>query len=56
MTKFYSEYFFKIYDKENIGNTINLYNLITEVDLSDPINTIVLEEDFPNNEYKEYIY
>ena len=56
MTKFYSEYFFKIYDKENIGNTINLYNVITEVDLSDPINTIVLEEDFPNNEYKEYIY
>ena len=55
MTKFYSEYFFKIYDKENIGNTINLYNVITEVDLSNPQNTIILEEDIANNEYKKFV-
>ena len=56
MTNFYAEYFFKIYDKENIGNTMKLFNVITEVDLSDPLNTIVLEEDFPNNEYSELVY
>lgn len=56
ITKFYSEYFFKIYDKENIGNTIRLYNIITEVDLTDPDNTIILEEDLNNNEYTEFVY
>ena len=45
----------KIYDKENIGNTINLYNVITEVNLSNPQNTIILEEDIVNNKYKEFV-
>ena len=38
-----------------IGNTINLYNVITEVDLSNTQNTIILEEDIVNNKYKEFV-
>ena len=53
MTDFYSEYFFKIYDKENIGNKIILVNDISEIPQSDiNENTIILYENYENNDYK----
>lgn len=52
MTKFYAEYFFKIYDEKDIGNEIILFNDISEVDLKND-NIIVLAEDLVNNVYME---
>ena len=53
MTDFYSEYFFKIYDKENIGNKIILVRDIAEVPASDiGEDTIILYENYDNNDYK----
>ena len=52
MTKFYAEYIYKIYDKENVGNTINLLKDFDEIPL-DVIdkNTIIIYEDIENNKY-----
>ncbi len=52
MTNFYAEYLFKIYDKEDIGNKINLVDDISDID---PIlideNSIILNEDIMSNTY-----
>lgn len=53
MTDFYSEYFFKIYDKENIGNKIILVNDISEIPIEDiNTDTIILYEYYEDNSYK----
>ena len=53
MTEFYAEYFFKIYDKENIGNKIILVNDISEIpQTSIGEDTIILYEDYANDNYK----
>ena len=57
MTNFYSEYFFKIYDKDNIGNKIMLVNDFSEIDertLDE--NTIIIYEDPFNNTYVTYTF
>ena len=52
MTNFYAEYFYKIYDKTNIGNKINLINEITEIPESDlNENTIIIFENYETNVY-----
>ena len=53
MTDFYAEYFFKIYDKDNVGNKIILINDVSEIpqgDLNE--NTIILYENYDENDYK----
>lgn len=57
MTDFYSEYFFKIYDKKNIGNRIILVSDISEIPIED-INsdTIILFENYENNDYQSISY
>ena len=53
MTDFYAEYFFKIYDKENIGNKIILVNDISEIPIEDiNADTIILYEYYEDNSYK----
>lgn len=55
MTDFYAEYFYKIYDKENIGNKIVFINSIAELpNGSNNDNSIVLIEDMVNNAYVRY--
>ncbi len=52
MTEFYAEYFFKIYDKDNVGNKIILIKSGDEIPASDlNENTIILYEDLPSNVY-----
>lgn len=52
MTEFYAEYFFKIYDKENIGNKIILVNDVSEIPVDDiGSETIVLYENYEQNNY-----
>ena len=55
MTKFYSEYYYKIYDINDVGTTINLVNSYEEIPAED-INedTIILVEDWKNNVYEVY--
>ena len=53
MTEFYSEYFFKIYDKENVGNKIILVRDISEIPESEiGEDTIILYEHYEDNDYK----
>ena len=54
MTDFYAEYFYKIYDKEDIGNKIILFNDINELTNIDKENAIILLEDLENNKYIVY--
>ena len=57
MTKFYSEYFFKIYDKDDVGNIITLVNDFNEIDVDKcDENTIILYEDPYNNIYVNYTF
>ncbi len=52
MTNFYAEYMLKIYDKNNIGNTIILVDDISEIPLEEyGDNTIILYEDLLNGVY-----
>ena len=53
MTNFYAEYFFKIYDKDDVGNKILLVNDISEIPETDiGEDTIVLYENYDSNDYK----
>ena len=53
MTDFYAEYFFKIYDKENVGKKIILVRDISEIPVSEiGENTIILYENYEDNDYK----
>lgn len=55
LTNFYAEYFFKIYDKENIGNKIILIDdLLGLEDGASDDNSIILVEDILNNTYKRF--
>ena len=52
MTNFYAEYMLKIYDKNNVGNTIILVNDVSEIPLEEyGENTIILYEDLLNEKY-----
>ena len=52
MTNFYAEYILKIYDKNNVGNTMILVNDFDEIPASDiNENTIVLYENLNDNNY-----
>lgn len=52
MTKFYAEYFYKIYDKDNIGNTIILIDDISDItNYGNLDKAIVLSENFIDNTY-----
>lgn len=56
MTEFYSEYFFKIYDRENVGNKIILVHDISEIPESDiGDDTIILYENYEDNDYKPLV-
>ena len=47
------DYFFKIYDKDNVGNKIILMNDVSEIPQSDlNENTIILYENYDENDYK----
>lgn len=55
MTDFYAEYFYKIYDKENIGNKIIFISDINDLPYGpNDENSIVLVEDIVNNAYVRY--
>ena len=55
MTDFYAEYFFKIYDKDNVGNKILLVNDISEIPINEiDDDTIILYEDIGKNIYITY--
>ena len=52
MNDFYAEYLFKIYDKNNIGNKINIIKDLSEIPVDDiGDNTIILYEDLLTNSY-----
>lgn len=52
MNEFYAEYLFKIYDKDNVGNKINIIEDISEIPVEDiGENTIILYEDLFTNSY-----
>lgn len=52
MTNFYAEYMLKIYDKNNVGNTIILVDDVSEIPLEEyGENTIILYEDLLNGVY-----
>lgn len=56
MTNFYAEYFFKIYDKNDVGNKILLVDDMADIPQEDiGKDTIILYENYENNDYKELV-
>ena len=57
MNNFYAEYMLKVYDKNDIGNKMNIVNSIADIPLDDiGYNTIILYEDLENMGYKQLSY